>query len=106
MCMKEFEQVHVPRPQKSYKELYQEIKIIGIGAFGQAILVRLKDPDSITNRFYIAKHILMAKVSEKERKAVKLEADILKELDSEYVVKYVNSYSPDPNKLIIIMDYC
>ena len=48
----------------------------------------------------------MDKVDEKERDAVKLEADILKELNSDYVVKYVNSYSPNPRKLIIVMEYC
>ena len=102
----EKEQVLIPTKSKSYHELYQEIKVIGAGAFGQAVLIRVKDSDSMTNEFYIAKHILMDKVNEKERMAVKLEADILKELKSDFVVKYVNSYSINARKLIIVMEYC
>ena len=75
-----------------------------MGAFGRAVLVRVRDSD--TNQFYIAKHILMAKVNEKERKAVKLEAEILKDLNSDFVTKYINSYSPNDSKLIIVMEYC
>ena len=35
-----------------------------------------------------------------------MEAEILKDLPSEYVVKYINSFQPDPKKFIIIMEYC
>lgn len=88
--MQEFEQVHIPKPSLTYKEVYEEIKEIGMGAFGKAVLVRVRNQE--VNTFYIAKHIMMDKVSEKDRLAVKLEADILKELNSEFVTKYINSY--------------
>lgn len=48
----------------------------------------------------------MEKIDEKERLAVKLEADILKELNSDFVTKYINSFFPNPKKLIIVMEYC
>ena len=34
-----------------------------------------------------------------------MEAEILKDLPSDYVVKYVNSFMPNPKKFIIIMEY-
>ena len=43
MCMLEFEEVHIPRPVKTYEEIYQDIKVIGTGAFGKAVLVRVKE---------------------------------------------------------------
>ena len=40
MCAQEFAEIHVPKPVKTYKELYQEIKVIGTGAFGKAVLIK------------------------------------------------------------------
>ena len=49
----------------------------------------------------------MKKVSPEQRAAAELEADLLRELNSKYVVEYVNSYVEQDGKLfIIIMEYC
>ena len=46
MCLLEFEEMHVPKPSKSYYELYKEVKEIGHGAYGKAVLVKLRDKSS------------------------------------------------------------
>lgn len=102
--MQEFYEVHTVKQPKSYDEMYERVKSIGMGAFGEAVLVRQKD--LAYNHFYIAKHILLDKIAEEERASVKNESEILKELNSDHVVKYINSYQDNDKKLIIVMEYC
>lgn len=92
--------MHVPKRSKSYYELYKEVRQIGAGAFGKAVLVKLRDKSS--DQFFIAKHIFPDKI----KGNVKMEAEILKDLPSNYVVKYINSFQPDSKIFIIVMEYC
>jgi serine/threonine protein kinase len=49
----------------------------------------------------------MAKLSEREKRAAELEADLLKSLNSKYIVQYKNCFKAEGGKiLIIIMEYC
>ena len=105
MCMAEFEQMSTPKQRAQYVELFKEIKCVGKGAFGAAYLVMSKQ--STTKEFFIAKKIIMAKLSERERRAAELEADLLKSLDSQYIVQYKNMFKQENGKiLVIIMEYC
>ena len=90
----------MPDPKQSYKSLFQEIKQVGKGAFGAVYLVITKE-----NEFMIAKKINMERMSEKERKAAQLEAQLLRDLNSKHVVQYKNSFT-EGDTLIIIMEYC
>jgi NIMA (never in mitosis gene a)-related kinase len=80
--------------------LFKEIKQIGKGAFGAAYLVMTKE-----NEFLIAKKINMERMSERERKGAQLEAQLLREFNSKYIVQYKNCFTEDQT-LIIIMEYC
>jgi serine/threonine protein kinase len=76
-----------------------------MGAYGEAVLVRQKGLSY--NQFYLAKHILLKKLDREEQlKSFKNEAEILKELNSDHVVKYINSYQDNDKKLILVMEYC
>ena len=86
----------------SYYDTFQEIKCIGKGAFGAAYLVISK-----AKEFFIAKKIIMKKLSQRERRAAELEADLLRTLDSSHIVQYKNMFKEENGTLlIIIMEYC
>lgn len=53
MCKVEFEMMALPSKKAKYNELFQEIKVIGKGAFGSACLVKSRNK----HEFYIAKKI-------------------------------------------------
>ncbi|MCL4129102.1 UNVERIFIED_CONTAM: hypothetical protein GTU68_019171 [Idotea baltica] len=86
---------------KMNKKMFQRIKLIGVGAFGEVALVRKLD----TSRLYAMKTLRKADVLKRNQVAhVKAERDILAEADNEWVVKLYYSFQ-DKDNLYLIMDY-
>ena len=77
---------------------YKEIKPLGSGAFGKVILI------SKDNNYYALKKINIMGLSNEEIETCKNEINILRRFDSNFIVKYHNSYK-DNNFLNIIMEY-
>lgn len=86
---------------KMDKSIFDKIKTLGIGAFGEVALVRKKD----TGYLYAMKTLRKHDVLQRNQVAhVKAERDILAEADCEWVVKLYYSFQDKAN-LYFIMDY-
>lgn len=85
----------------TYESLYKEIKLIGRGSYGSAVLI-----ESLANaEKYIAKKIPLDLLTLKEKEAAIQEAEILKSLQHPNIVSYIHSFY-EKGTLIIIMEYC
>lgn len=86
---------------KMEKSLFQKIKTLGVGAFGEVTLVRKKD----VGHLYAMKTLRKSDVLKRNQVAhVKAERDILAEADNEWVVKLYYSFQ-DRDNLYFVMDY-
>lgn len=86
---------------KMDKSMFNKIKPIGVGAFGEVTLVRKID----TSHLYAMKTLRKADVLKRNQVAhVKAERDILAEADNEWVVKLYYSFQ-DKDNLYFVMDY-
>lgn len=86
---------------KMNKDMFQKIKKLGVGAFGEVTLVRKKD----VRQLYAMKMLRKSEVLKRNQVAhVKAERDILAEADNEWVVKLYYSFQSRDN-LYFIMDY-
>ncbi|XP_050293114.1 serine/threonine-protein kinase Warts isoform X2 [Anthonomus grandis grandis] len=86
---------------KMDNNMFETIKPIGVGAFGEVKLVRKID----TNHLYAMKTLRKADVLKRNQVAhVKAERDILAEADNEWVVKLYYSFQ-DSDVLYFVMDY-
>uniref|UniRef100_A0A914VK02 non-specific serine/threonine protein kinase n=1 Tax=Plectus sambesii TaxID=2011161 RepID=A0A914VK02_9BILA len=89
------------RRQKLNKSMFEKIRVIGVGAFGQVALVRKKD----TQMLCAMKTLLKKDVIAKQQAAhVKAERDILAEANSDWIVKLYYSFQ-DEHSLYFIMEY-
>ncbi len=89
------------RRAKMNKSMFETVKLLGVGAFGEVDLVRKID----TGRLYAMKTLHKTDVFNRNQAAhVKAERDILAEADSEWVVKLYYSFQDDEN-LYFVMDY-
>jgi len=79
---------------------YTEIKKIGEGSFGKAILVQAKDGSRI-----VCKMVDVSKASQKETQAAMKEGQLLAQLKHPYIVRYRENFN-DNGWLCILMDYC
>ncbi|KRY73258.1 Serine/threonine-protein kinase LATS1 [Trichinella pseudospiralis] len=87
--------------QKMNSSMFEKIKIIGVGAFGEVALVRKKD----TNTLFAMKVLRKLDVIKRNQAAhVKAERDILSKADNEWVVKLYYSFQ-DKDSLFFIMEY-
>ena len=83
------------------KAMFEKIKTLGIGAFGEVALVRKHDKGHL----YAMKTLRKRDVLSKNQVAhVKAERDILAEADNEWVVKLYYSFQ-DKHNLYFVMDY-
>ena len=90
----------------NYAEEFEELKCIGRGNFGAAFLVKHKNPPSDAKEIYfIAKKIVYAQLSEKEKQGAYLESMLLRNLSHPHIVTYKTSFV-DKGELIIIMEFC
>jgi serine/threonine protein kinase len=55
---------------------------------------------------YLAQRLFGQKPGFSRSYLAKSQAEILKELNSDHVVKYINSYQDNDKKLILVMEYC
>ena len=86
---------------KMDKYMFDKIKPLGIGAFGEVALCKKKD----TATLYAMKTLRKRDVLQRNQAAhVKAERDILAEADNEWVVKLYYSFQ-DKDTLYFIMDY-
>jgi len=76
-------------------------KELGKGTYG----IVYKAKKKVDNKEYVIKQISLKGLNNSQIKEVKLESDVLKSIDSKYVVKYYESFEEE-NKLNIVMEYC
>ncbi|XP_072294192.1 serine/threonine-protein kinase Nek1 [Eucyclogobius newberryi] len=80
---------------------YEEIKKIGEGSFGKAVLVKSKED----GHQYVIKEINISGMSSKERQESRKEVAVLANMSHPNIVKYKESFE-EGGCLHIVMDYC
>jgi tRNA A-37 threonylcarbamoyl transferase component Bud32 len=89
------------RRARMEKSMFNKLKTLGVGAFGEVSLVQKID----TNQLYAMKTLRKKDVLKRNQVAhVKAERDILAEADNEWVVKLYYSFQDEKN-LYFVMDY-
>ncbi|KDQ55567.1 hypothetical protein JAAARDRAFT_195419 [Jaapia argillacea MUCL 33604] len=87
----------------SQLELYEPLDIIGNGSFGIIRKVRRKSDGVILAR----KELNFERMSERDRKQIVAEVNILKDLHHEHIVRYHDRHiDRDAGILYILMEYC
>eukprot|EP00929_Paragymnodinium_shiwhaense_P095126 TRINITY_DN5609_c0_g1_i6.p1 TRINITY_DN5609_c0_g1~~TRINITY_DN5609_c0_g1_i6.p1 ORF type:complete len:548 (-),score=113.54 TRINITY_DN5609_c0_g1_i6:66-1613(-) len=79
---------------------YAELKKIGEGSFGKAILVQAKDGSKV-----VCKMVDISKVSAKDAKDAQKEGQVLASLKHPYIVRYRDTFT-EHGWFCILMDYC
>ncbi|CAL6047888.1 Kinase [Hexamita inflata] len=79
---------------------YKEIKTLGKGSFGRAVLVQ----EISTGKQYVMKIIQVSAMKPQEREEALLESKILEKLDHPNIVAYKESFT-DQRYLYIVMEY-
>ncbi|KRZ68810.1 Serine/threonine-protein kinase LATS2 [Trichinella papuae] len=87
--------------QKMAPSMFERLKTIGVGAFGEVVLVRRKDTDTLFAMKVLRKFDVLKR---NQAAHVKAERDILSEADNEWVVKLYYSFQ-DRDSLFFIMEY-
>ncbi|XP_066280526.1 serine/threonine-protein kinase Nek9-like isoform X2 [Branchiostoma lanceolatum] len=82
------------------EEMYIPVKVLGRGAFGEAILYRKTEDNSLL----VWKEVDLTRLSEKERQESQTEIEILSMLDQPNIVSYYNHFL-DGTTLLIEMEY-
>lgn len=82
------------------KRGYAELKKIGEGSFGKAILVQAKDGSKV-----VCKMVDISKVSAKDAKDAQKEGQVLSQLKHPYIVRYRDTFT-EHGWFCILMDYC
>ena len=80
---------------------YKIIKELGQGAFGKVYQVI----NNNCNKYYAIKKILLKNLNENQFENIQNEAKILSNIESEYIVKYYDSFK-DKDSFNILMEYC
>ncbi|KAJ7091329.1 kinase-like domain-containing protein [Mycena belliarum] len=87
----------------NFLHLYEALDIIGNGAFGIIRKVRRKTDGLIFAR----KELNFERMSERDRKQIVAEVNILKDLHHDHIVRYHDRYvDRDAGILYILMEYC
>ncbi|THH18650.1 hypothetical protein EW146_g2366 [Bondarzewia mesenterica] len=87
----------------SFLDLYDPLDIIGNGSFGIIRKVRRKSDGVILAR----KELNFERMSERDRKQIVAEVNILKDLNHEHIVRYHDRYvDREAGILYILMEYC
>ena len=81
-------------------EKYRKIKRIGIGSFGQALLVQ----SVIDRKYYVMKIINVGNMEKKQKQDALNEVWVLKAMKHPYIITYRESFM-DKKFLCIVMDY-
>ena len=83
-------------------EVYETVKSIGSGSFGQGYLVRHKYED----KNYVVKKVKTRDMSQKDRENTEQEVRLLQKLRHSNIVAYKDSYIDRDQFLCIVMVYC
>ncbi|KAH9829093.1 kinase-like protein [Rhodofomes roseus] len=84
-------------------DLYESIDVIGTGSFGIIRKVRRKSDGQVFAR----KELNFERMSERDRKQIVSEVNILKDLNHEHIVRYHDRHvDRDAGILYILMEYC
>ncbi|OAX38006.1 kinase-like protein [Rhizopogon vinicolor AM-OR11-026] len=87
----------------NFLELYEPLDIIGNGSFGIIRKVRRKSDGQMLAR----KELNFERMSERDRKQIVAEVNILKDLHHEHIVRYHDRHvDRDAGILYILMEYC
>lgn len=101
LCKKESNYIRQKRA-KMERNMFEKIKTLGVGAFGEVTLCKKKDSKY---QVYAMKTLAKSDVLKRNQVAhVKAERDILAEADNEWVVKLYYSFQ-DRESLYFVMDY-
>ena len=76
-------------------------KELGKGTYGIVYKAKKKSD----NKEYVIKQISLQGLNKSQKDEVKMESEVLKSIESKYVVKYYESFEEE-NKLNIVMEYC
>ena len=79
---------------------YEVLKVVGKGAFGQALLVRHQS----SHVAFVAKEIDMTNMSKRDIDGSRNEVAVLAQLDHPNITKFIESFE-NGNKIYIIMEY-
>ena len=80
---------------------YEKKEILGQGSYGLVYKVlNLKD-----KKYYVLKQIFIGKLKDEEINKIENEKNILKSINHENIVKYIDSFK-DNNYFSLIMEYC
>ncbi|KAG2349955.1 kinase-like protein [Suillus weaverae] len=87
----------------NFLELYEPLDIIGNGSFGIIRKVRRKSDGQVLAR----KELNFERMSDRDRKQIVAEVNILKDLHHEHIVRYHDRHvDRDAGILYILMEYC
>ena len=81
---------------------YKEIEKLGQGSFGSVFKVLNKKD----NKYYVMKKIIIDDNNKDKLLELKKEANILSNINNEYIVKYYKSFIENHKFFNIIMEYC
>ncbi|KAH9932626.1 kinase-like domain-containing protein [Fomitopsis serialis] len=92
-------------------DLYESIDIIGTGSFGIIRKVRRKADGQMTHHSHAPgicpKELNFERMTERDRKQIVAEVNILKDLNHEHIVRYHDRHvDRDAGILYILMEYC
>ena len=79
---------------------YERLRILGRGAYGEAILARRKDDQSLV----VIKQVRLSALKPDDRAAAFQEAEVLSKLHHPFIVQYVDNFQ-EGNCLYIVMEY-
>lgn len=83
-------------------ELYEHVRSIGSGNFGQVTLVRHREE----NEFYVIKKVKAQEMPNTEEEATEQEVRLLQSLQHPNIVSYKDSFIDSEKCLCIVMVYC
>lgn len=87
---------------------YTFLTVIGSGSFGKVWKVARKDSkDGVDTPLYACKEIHYGSMSDKEKKLLVHEVNVLKDLHHQNIVRYIDRYLDKATlKIYIVMEYC
>ena len=84
-----------------YRDSMREIRPIGSGSFGSAVLVEM----AVTHEQFVAKKITLEHLGDDDKQKARNEADLLRSLRHANITEYFGSFVT-ASTLHIIMEYC
>ncbi len=86
---------------KRKPENYTKVKLLGVGSFGKAYLVKGQQ----SNEFSVIKEIDITKMSDAEKMEALKEAKIMEGLHHPNIVQFKEVYKTKKGAICIVMDY-